>query len=74
MSDAVSYAESTEWRPEAPRLRPLRLVVAWVVAAISVAGPAYRLSTEDLPRAAEVLLRAAAQISRRLGFRAEVTG
>lgn len=53
---------------------PIRGPEGEVVAAISVAGPAYRLSTEDLPRAAEVLLRAAAQISRRLGFRAEVTG
>ena len=53
---------------------PIRGPAGEVIAAVSVAGPAYRLAPEDLPRAADALLRAAEQISRRLGYRAEVTG
>ncbi|WP_394216794.1 IclR family transcriptional regulator [Brachybacterium vulturis] len=53
---------------------PIRGPEGEVVAAVSVAGPAYRLAPEDLPRAAEVLRRGAEQISRRLGYRAEVNG
>lgn len=53
---------------------PIRGPAGDVIAAVSVAGPAYRLAPEDLPRAADALLRAAEQISRRLGYRAEVTG
>ena len=53
---------------------PIRGPEGEVAAAISVAGPAYRLPPEELPRAAEALVRAAQEISRRLGHRAEVTG
>ena len=53
---------------------PIRGPEGEVVAAVSVAGPAYRIAPEDLPRAAEALVRAAQEISRRLGHRAEVTG
>ncbi|WP_114855943.1 IclR family transcriptional regulator [Brachybacterium sp. YJGR34] len=53
---------------------PLRGPEGTVVAALSVAGPAYRLSPEALPGAAEAVRRAAGQISRALGHRAEVTG
>ena len=53
---------------------PIRGPAGDVIAAVSVAGPAYRLAPEDPPRAAGALLRAAEQISRRLGYRAEVTG
>ena len=40
-----------------------------VVAALSVAGPAYRLAPEHLPATARSLQRAAGEISRRLGHR-----
>ncbi|GAA1491295.1 IclR family transcriptional regulator [Brachybacterium sacelli] len=51
---------------------PIRGPEGRVVAAVSVAGPAYRLGPEELPVAAEVLIRAAEEISRRLGHRAEI--
>ncbi|ASK64847.1 IclR family transcriptional regulator [Brachybacterium avium] len=53
---------------------PIRGPEGEVIAAVSAAGPAYRLAAEELPRVAEALVRAAAEISRRLGHRAEVTG
>src|SRR5699024_1679973 len=56
------------------RAAPIRGPGGAVAAAISVAGPAYRLPPEELPRAAGALVRAAQEISRRLGHRAEVTG
>lgn len=45
-----------------------------VVAALSAAGPAYRLGSADLPQMAEHLVRAAAEISRQLGHRPDLTG
>jgi IclR family transcriptional regulator, acetate operon repressor len=45
-----------------------------VVAAISASGPAYRLSEERLPAACEAVLRAAAEVSRRMGYHREVAG
>ncbi|WP_227873236.1 IclR family transcriptional regulator [Brachybacterium ginsengisoli] len=45
-----------------------------VVAALSVAGPAYRLSRVRLPEIASEVQAAAAEISRRLGHRPEVIG
>lgn len=53
---------------------PIRGPEGAVVAALSVAGPTYRLAPESLPATAQVLLRAADEISRRLGYRADVTG
>ncbi|MDN5898939.1 MAG: IclR family transcriptional regulator [Brachybacterium sp.] len=53
---------------------PIRGPEGEVIAAVSAAGPAYRLPAEELPRVAEALVRAAEEISRRLGHRAEVTG
>jgi uncharacterized membrane protein YvlD (DUF360 family) len=32
----VSYGTAVEWEPAAPRLRPLRLLVSWLIAAASV--------------------------------------
>ncbi len=32
----MSYGETPNWQPMTPRLRPLRLVVAWIIAAASV--------------------------------------
>lgn len=53
---------------------PIRGPEGGVIAALSVAGPAYRLAPEDLPGVAEVLARASETISQRLGYRADVTG
>lgn len=48
--------------------------VGEVVAALSVAGPAYRLGHDQLPAVAGRVQDAAAEISRRLGHRPEMTG
>lgn len=53
---------------------PVRGPKGTVVAALSVAGPAYRLGREDLPTAAGALIRAGEEISRRFGHRADITG
>lgn len=45
-----------------------------VIAALSAAGPAYRLDRGRLPEVAEQVRLAAAEISRRLGHRPEMTG
>ncbi|WP_226832237.1 IclR family transcriptional regulator [Brachybacterium sp. FME24] len=45
-----------------------------VVAALSAAGPAYRLGSADLPQMAEQLVRAATDVSRALGHRPDLTG
>lgn len=49
---------------------PVRGAEGTVIAAISAAGPSYRLAPERLPEAAAVLLTATEEISRRLGHRA----
>lgn len=46
---------------------PVRDHSGGVVAAISAAGPAYRLSPERLPEARDAVLAAATEVSRRLG-------
>lgn len=53
---------------------PIRGPEGSVIAALSVAGPTYRLGPADLPGAAAELIRAAAEISARLGYRPDVTG
>lgn len=53
---------------------PIRGPEGAVVAALSAAGPTYRLAPESLPAAARALRTAAEEISRRLGYRADVTG
>lgn len=45
-----------------------------VIAALSAAGPAYRLGRGGLPEVAEQVRQAAEEISRRLGHRPEMTG
>jgi DNA-binding IclR family transcriptional regulator len=40
-----------------------------VIAALSVSGPTYRMSTDQLPELAQHAIAAAAEISRRLGYR-----
>jgi DNA-binding IclR family transcriptional regulator len=49
---------------------PVRGPEGTVIAAVSAAGPAYRLSPQRLPEASVVLRRATEEISRRLGHRA----
>src|SRR5699024_3232666 len=46
---------------------PIRDHTGQVVAALSVAGPAYRLTVERLPQVARTVIRSAEEISRRLG-------
>lgn len=53
---------------------PIRGPEGSVIAAVSVAGPAYRLAPETLAGAAEALIGAAEEISRRLGHLADVPG
>jgi len=33
---AAPYGEEVSWQPATPRLRPLRLVISWIVAAASI--------------------------------------
>jgi DNA-binding IclR family transcriptional regulator len=47
---------------------PIRSSDGAVVGAVSVSGPAFRLSPDDLPEIGEVAKRAATEISRCLGF------
>jgi IclR family transcriptional regulator, acetate operon repressor len=51
---------------------PVRAHDGTVVAAISASGPAYRLPPERLPEACEAVVRAAAEVSRRMGYHGEV--
>jgi DNA-binding IclR family transcriptional regulator len=52
---------------------PIRCADGAVVGVISVSGPAFRLSTESIPEVAELVVGAAAEISRCLGFHATAT-
>src|SRR5205807_9611569 len=36
MEGGESYGVVAQWEPETPKLRPFRLVLAWIVAAISI--------------------------------------
>lgn len=47
---------------------PVRGHDGTVVGAISSSGPAYRMAREDYPEVAETVLRAAGELSQRLGF------
>ena len=51
---------------------PVRGPEGTVIAAVSAAGPAYRLAPERLPEAAEVLRAATEEISRRLSHRCDL--
>ena len=44
----AEYGERPGWQPERPRLRPLRLVMAWIVTAAAVAVAAWLLSGVSL--------------------------
>jgi DNA-binding IclR family transcriptional regulator len=47
---------------------PIRSAEGVVVGAVSVSGPAFRLSDADLPATAELVKRTTTEISRCLGF------
>jgi len=53
---------------------PVRDYTGNVVAAISVAGPAFRVTMEAVPLMAQVVLEAAHQLSMELGFEAQAAG
>ena len=36
VTPAAPYGEEVSWQPATPRLRPLRLVISWIVAAASI--------------------------------------
>lgn len=48
---------------------PIRQADGALAAALSVSGPAFRMTARDLPRIGQVAIRAAAEVSRRLGYR-----
>ncbi len=52
---------------------PIRSADGAVVGAVSVSGPAFRLSPDSIPDMAEIIKGAAAEISRCLGFHAAAT-
>jgi IclR family acetate operon transcriptional repressor len=51
---------------------PVRAHDGTVVAAISASGPAYRLSAERIPEVCEAVTRAAAEVSRRMGYHGDI--
>ncbi|QYJ02915.1 IclR family transcriptional regulator [Nocardioides panacisoli] len=53
---------------------PIRDHTGRVVAALSAAGPVYRLSDAEFPRVRDAVIRAADEVSRRLGHRPSVAG
>ncbi len=48
---------------------PIRDHTGAVIAALSAAGPVYRLSDEEFPRVRDAVIRAADEVSRRMGHR-----
>jgi uncharacterized membrane protein YvlD (DUF360 family) len=56
---ADTYAQPVEWEPAAPRLRPLRLIVSWVVSAGAVAVAAWLLPGFALEQTGAAFLVAA---------------
>src|SRR4051794_22795886 len=53
-----TYGESVKWEPTAPRFRPSRLILAWIVAAIAVEVAAWLLSGIVLETAGAAFLAA----------------
>lgn len=51
---------------------PVRAHDGTVVAAISASGPAYRLTAERLPEFRDAVVRAAADVSRRMGYHGDI--
>src|SRR5262245_56169071 len=51
-----TYGQAVEWRPEKPRLRPVRLLGAWVVGAAAVAIAAWLLPGVALERTGAAFL------------------
>jgi DNA-binding IclR family transcriptional regulator len=48
---------------------PIRQADGTVTAALSVSGPAFRMTARDLPRIGQITARSASEVSRRLGHR-----
>jgi DNA-binding IclR family transcriptional regulator len=67
---ARGYAQTVEELEEGLNAvaAPVRGADGEVIAAISVAGPAFRMRPAELPRIARLTIEAASNISRRLGF------
>src|SRR3954454_7822355 len=59
MASTAAYAGDTGWKPETPRLRPLHLVLAWIVTAGAVAVAASILSGVELERTGSAFVVAA---------------
>src|SRR3954468_8830153 len=59
MSSIAAYAGDTRWKPETPRLRPLHLILAWIVTAAAVAVAASVLSGVELERTGSAFVVAA---------------
>src|SRR4051794_16717012 len=59
MAGAAAYGGSTDWKPETPRLRPLHLILAWIVTAAAVAVAASVLSGVELERTGSAFVVAA---------------
>src|SRR5215203_5198218 len=55
-----SYGEQVTWQPASPRLRPVRLVIGWIVAAAAVAVAAWLLPGVELERSGAAFMVAAA--------------
>ncbi len=51
---------------------PVRAHDGTVVAAISASGPAYHLSVDQFPQVCEAVTRAAAEVSRRMGYHGDI--
>jgi len=60
MPAAAQYGEAVRWQPERPRLRPFRLLLAWAVAAASVAVAAWLLGGVELEQSGAAFVVAAA--------------
>ena len=56
----TTYGAAAGWEPSKPRLRPLRLVVAWAIAAVSVYVAAALVAGVHMPGPAGAILVAAA--------------
>ena len=57
---AESYNEAVTWEPEAPRLRPIRVLIAWVVAGASLYVAGVLLPGVDLEQTGAAWIAAAA--------------
>jgi uncharacterized membrane protein YvlD (DUF360 family) len=59
-SPVISYGEAVRWEPATPRIRVLRLIVAWAVSAASIAVAAWLLSGVALEQTGAAFIAALA--------------